>query len=1459
MNKGTGVGTLGVTLLAGMMFQARTGTTPDIDQHKVPDVASAAKSATGEGPWLASCNYWSAAQTANAAGQGTPPPDVTTAQADGVKLQLKPSQDKASCGSNAWNIPKYAEHPTELSTIVATVPDPIHSHLALDFDRSIDAILLAAADNHYVSSNYWLPWRSQISTSSTGESTSTATKPTEEDNARERQPGLIILRYAPDTREWENRRINGFEWTNYRRVIYLFLVGETPSLGVNGNQLQKAFSYEKLLKRDFQATLSIPYWSPHQPAETSTQPANEAENPAPAPAPQPGSAADASKNRQPEQPGTMDSQNSQEEDPCAKVTAAHKVSIIGPFYSGSASSLHAGIEAAFPNPNESCVSINGVTSTVIAARELDPAGKHIYRSFGEDVAFEQERFLQSLAAAGYDLSRVAVLSEALTVFGSNATKPVEAKEPDTKPFAEKGSNAKPEPVKASSGANPSPSKVAPSPGSRPSDVDLATKGPILYLRFPRELSLLRNAQANQTSKPDPSAPPTPYLNLSLKDYTADDTVPRFSTNQSPLSIEAQLMAIAHQLQHVRSQFILISASNVLDDIFLAQFLHRACPDARLVILSGGDLLFERDANNAPYIGSISISPYLLSLLDFGEHVQWLHADYQAEAIYNAASFTFWNGPYGGPPHLAGYRNYPVPRKDDPSPPVQFQQIPLWATVIGVDGYYPLAVLNWCGSGLDAILPTIWPPKEQPSATPPKEQTFLLGPCMEDRATTVSTKTPPKPPRKIWNDVPESINRNSGISPALLWGILVAFISLACIGHCVLFLTADLWSPSTRDLAIDHNDLPHRRSIHLNIGTAVLAAVAFVADYPLLRIGHYFHLAPTGHILAWLTLASALVACICTGWKTWRYFWPKQRPVYRFFNVIAFAALVGIIGLWTVICNSDGLDGYHSYAGLYFSYRCLQPLSGVCPLLPILLLLFAWYLWAIYQTARLRFSDVHRPRLPRFTPPTHRYSPSHNAYALFVPDDTLESCTRSSDNCLYANITCLLISREVIWRFWTKLKSNPGRWPGKFANWTQEHIDLVLGCIYVVLFGLCIFTIHIHSLDRFLFSTFIWAGAPTLYELLITALFFPLIMVALSGWLRVILIWGSISRGLLEPLERMPIRFAFTRYKGGGWMSMLRQKGLHIRWRDMGRSTEAIRQLVHHPDLKDKTELKKKLSDEYEVINLRIHELFESIHAAGKPKSVPSTPPAPPPEVKPPTEAKASVPPVTAPAANETLAATLERARQNESPCSSDFLWDVPASSDDLCSIFHIEQGYARFCTILIDDFLNHYWDEERTGLVEEASLPKEKQGEKDKPKEATPSEPSLVELAEEVLVVRYVALIRSVLINIRYLMLFVSTAFVLALIAWNSYPFQPHAFIDWCFTILLALLTLGFVWVFAQMHRNAILSRITDTTANELGWEFYLRLVTFGAVPVLTWLAYQFPEIGGTLYKVVQPGLQVMK
>jgi hypothetical protein len=94
---------------------------------------------------------------------------------------------------------------------------------------------------------------------------------------------------------------------------------------------------------------------------------------------------------------------------------------------------------------------------------------------------------------------------------------------------------------------------------------------------------------------------------------------------------------------------------------------------------------------------------------------------------------------------------------------------------------------------------------------------------------------------------------------------------------------------------------------------------------------------------------------------------------------------------------------------------------------------------------------------------------------------------------------------------------------------------------------------------------------------------------------------------------------------------------------------------------------------------------------------------------------------------------------------------------------------------------------------------------------------------------------------------------------WHVYPFQPRQQVDWLCTGLLFVLGTGIVWVFAQMYLNPILSRITDTRPNELGWEFYLRIVAFGAIPVLTWLAYQFPDFGNMVFKLFQPAVDVMK
>jgi hypothetical protein len=1287
MNKGQSA-VVGAIVLAGAMFRGGS-TTPSPDpfagSRPPPVRAVSPKPAGGEGPWLASCKYWTAARwkrpldTARPAelktdtkvtSQSVPPIDLddptTDCEASGDRWGIPKLSSKDA--NEAPSTPAEDVHRLEIRTIIAVVPDPIHSHLALEFDRTIDSLMQAAADNSYLGSNYWLPWRSPRSPSASTEASPTETW-TEEDRDREQQPGLIILKYSPQVDEPD------LAWSSYHRVIYLFLVGESPAIGVNSVQLRNALHYEAILLNHYNAKLSM--------SDDATQ-----------------------------------------------------LAVIGPGSSGSAASLREGIvNATFEEGDGSRdkfrevthVIAAGTTSTPIAAEELNSstaARSMTYYSFGENTGFEEKRLLDAFLDSHSDLRHTAILSEDNTVFGE-VTSP------------------------------------------RKGDVPRPDQDQPIYIRFPREISLLRNAQGEQTGKSTSSTGvPTPYLNLSLKDSSADDTVPQFSVTQTPLSQEAQLMAIAHHLQRARIEYILITASNILDELFLAQFLHRACPDARIVFYNGGDLLVERDIDNARYIGSITISPYDLTTPSRPLGAGRAFSDSLAEAIYNSASYIFWLGskdPVKDPPRLAGYLHGENNNL----------QAPLWATAVGSDGYYPLGLLSGCASNSIRMLPSV-------SAGVPKE-------CVAYDISSAQFLALPSP----------------NAAPALSWSILCVLIAGLCVFHAAVVLSAQYWSPFTRDLAIHQNDQPRRRSVYINIGTSVLFCMSFVIASPMFMVLRVYRWDRGNLIVASVTLLAGIAAVLSTLRMTWPYLkYAPQRSskyptdLYFVFNLIALATLIIVPVLWVWVCVHDSTNGVTSHVGLFFSYRCLHPGSGVSPVIPILLLLVGWYMWSVFQTARLRFSTMNRPRLPD-------HVTAVSAYPLFVSDSQLSACRSPIHSCLFENISCLLITREILHRI---------------TRWSHKKLNVIFFLIYVCLFALCVFCGRIQSLERFLLSP---GHRPTAYELLIAVLFFPLIMVVLTGWLRMIFIWGSLSRGLLEPLERMPIRVAFTRLKEVGWMTMLSQSSLHIRWRDMGRSVESIRQLINNDDLRKAINDNAKwdaLKKAYDDLTLKINELREHIRLQKRSKNVPDV--------------------------------------SMEHP-ADDFDLPLEKYRSDLSFIYSIEKRYAAFCELILSDLLVPYWDSKRVGFVEDDA--DDPGGEHPKPDADDPKDPLYIRLAEELLVIRYVALIRSVLVNIRYLMLFVSSAFVLAIIAWNSYPFQPHQLIDWCFTLLLVFLGIGFVWLLAQMHRNAILSRITDTKPNELGLDFYLRIVTFGAVPVLTWLAYQFPGVGGGLFKMLQPGLQVFK
>ena len=126
-----------------------------------------------------------------------------------------------------------------LRFLIATVPDPLKSHLEVDFDRYVEAIQHAAGANNFDFERYWLPWKLTASPLSNPSANNQGAHESHARVLREDQPGLIIFRKRgtvsvglPD------------EW------LLVFLVGETPTAGVNRLMFTNAIAYMVEL-RDF--------------------------------------------------------------------------------------------------------------------------------------------------------------------------------------------------------------------------------------------------------------------------------------------------------------------------------------------------------------------------------------------------------------------------------------------------------------------------------------------------------------------------------------------------------------------------------------------------------------------------------------------------------------------------------------------------------------------------------------------------------------------------------------------------------------------------------------------------------------------------------------------------------------------------------------------------------------------------------------------------------------------------------------------------------------------------------------------------------------------------------------------------------------------------------------------------------------------------------------------------------
>jgi hypothetical protein len=130
-------------------------------------------------------------------------------------------------------------------------------------------------------------------------------------------------------------------------------------------------------------------------------------------------------------------------------------------------------------------------------------------------------------------------------------------------------------------------------------------------------------------------------------------------------------------------------------------------------------------------------------------------------------------------------------------------------------------------------------------------------------------------------------------------------------------------------------------------------------------------------------------------------------------------------------------------------------------------------------------------------------------------------------------------------------------------------------------------------------------------------------------------------------------------------------------------------------------------------------------------------------------------------------------------------------------------------------------------------------------------------LMEEYIASLFCSYIRYVFAQLRNLAGCIATCASLLFLAFSSYPFQPHGALINAVTFLFVLFAVILVVVFQQMDRDAILSRLSDTSAGKLDAGFTTRLLQFGLLPSLTFLAGLVPGMSDLLLGIVEfiPGL----
>ena len=235
MKRGAGLLALFAFLLTGIHFATAPATMKEAPEARTPATLGTLKMPAGEDTACQAFEYLRADEATPRSAEQDP--------ASGADVARLINRFLYGNGQESRLLP--GGLPEGIRLMIATVPDPRHTHLSLQFDRTLEAIQQAAQDERYTYDSAWLPWRTVPV-----ESVSLADRKAEmrEDAQRELCPGLVLFRKSMSGGTPDNcKNAAGVGPRSgdapYQCGMFVFVVGEQPTGGLNRVQWDNALHW----------------------------------------------------------------------------------------------------------------------------------------------------------------------------------------------------------------------------------------------------------------------------------------------------------------------------------------------------------------------------------------------------------------------------------------------------------------------------------------------------------------------------------------------------------------------------------------------------------------------------------------------------------------------------------------------------------------------------------------------------------------------------------------------------------------------------------------------------------------------------------------------------------------------------------------------------------------------------------------------------------------------------------------------------------------------------------------------------------------------------------------------------------------------------------------------------------------------------------------------------------------